>query len=98
MAFKDYRSRVRLADTLSVLIENKIPANITRAIHNLNTNNATNVKAGDRLTENILTSGGIGQGDSPSPFLFNLPMDKIIISESRYRMGNKKIGTAMLQQ
>ena len=70
--------RVRVADILSILIENKVPVNITRTIHNLNTNNATKVKAGDQLTENIPTPGGIRQADSLSTFLFNLRMDKII--------------------
>ena len=77
-------------------MENKVLANITRTIHNLNTKNATKDKAGDQLTENIPTARGIGQGGSPSLFLFNLPMDKIIKKVTylnlRYRMGHKRIG------
>ena len=63
--------RVRLGDILNILIENKLPANI-RTINDPNTNNTMKVKAGDQLIENITTPGGIRQGDSLSPFLFNL--------------------------
>ena len=77
--------------------EYKVPANTTRTIHNnLNTNDATKVKAGDQLTDNIPTPGGVRKGDSLSPFLFNLLMDRIMKKETflnlGYGMGNKKIG------
>ena len=88
--------RVRLGDILSILIENKVPANITSTIHNLNTDNATKVKAGDQLVENVPTPGGIRRGDGLSLFLFNLLMDKIIKKVTSldlgYGMGNKRIG------
>ena len=86
---------VRPGGILSTLIKNKIRANITRIIHNLNTNNTTKVKAKDQSTENIPTPGGIRRGDTPSPFLFNLPIEKIIKKVTSlnlgYRMGNKRI-------
>ena len=61
--------RVPLGDILSILIESKVPANITRTIHNLSTNNTTKVKTRDQLTENIPIPGGIRQGDSLNPLL-----------------------------
>ena len=51
--------RILLGDIRSILKENNVPPDITRTIHNLNTNNATKVKVGDQLTENISTPGGI---------------------------------------
>ena len=51
--------RVCLGDILSILIENKVLSNITRTLHNLNTNNKTKVKARDQLIGNIPTPGGI---------------------------------------
>lgn len=59
-------------------MENEAPANITKIIHNLNSNNLTKVKAGDPFTEIMPTPGGIRQGDILSPFLFNLLKDKIL--------------------
>ena len=89
---------VRMRDILSILMEKKVLANITRTIHNLNSNNATKVEARDQLTENIPTPGGIRHGDSLSLFLFNPPMGKIIkkVTSLRLgcRMGNKRIGAA----
>ena len=88
--------RVRLGDILNMLIETKTPSSITKIIHNLNNNNVTKVRAGDQFTENIPTPGGIRQGDSLSPFLFNLLMGKIINKVTSlnlgYKMGNKRIG------
>ena len=51
--------RVRLGGILNILIENKVPDNVTRTSHDVNTNNAIKVKAGGRLTKNIPTPGGI---------------------------------------
>ena len=78
---------VHLGDILSTLTENMVPTNITRTIHKLNMDNATKVKAGDQLTGNIPTPGGIGHGDSLSRFLFNLPMDKIIKKVTSLNLG-----------
>jgi len=39
-------------------------------------NNMAKVKAGDTYTEEIPTPGGTKQGDSRSPFLFNLLIDR----------------------
>lgn len=87
--------RVRLYDIVNILMAREAPDTIVRAIHNLNMNNRTRVKAGDTYTEEIPTPGGIRQGDSLSPFLFNLLMDRIIEEVSSlnigYRMGQKRI-------
>jgi len=50
-------------------------------------NNMTKVKAEDTYTEEIPTPGDIRQGDSLSPFLFNLLMDRIIEEVSSLNMG-----------
>lgn len=88
--------RVRLGDILHILMEDKAPANITKIIHKLNSNNVTKVKAGDQFTENIPTPGAIRQSDSLSHFLLNLLMDKIITKVTclnlGYRLGNRRVG------
>ena len=52
------------------------------------------VKAGDQLTANIPTPGGIRQGDIPSPLPFNFLIDKIINKVTDlnlgYKLGNKR--------
>ena len=88
--------RLQLGDILSILTENKVSANITGTIHSLNTNNATKVKTGPQLTENITTPGRIRQDDSLNPFLFNFPMGEIIkkvkFMNLGYSMDNKRFG------
>lgn len=67
------------------------PANIVTSVYNFNTNNRTQIKARENITSSIPTPEGIRQGDSPSPFLFNLLMDKIIEVTSLNRMNNGAI-------
>lgn len=87
--------KVRLTDVINLLKEKESPDNLVKVIHCLNTGNYTKIKAGDNYTKNIRTPGGIRQGDSLSPFLFNLIMDKIIEEVAAmglgYRMGRNKI-------
>ena len=70
--------RVYLGVILHILIEHWPPGNITKIVHSLNINNVTKFRAGDQFIANIRTQGRIRQGDSLSPSLFNLLMDKII--------------------
>lgn len=64
-------------------------------IKELNLDNSTLIKVGDRFIKKIPVSIGIRQGDSLSPALFDVIMDEII-KEVRavgkgYRIGNKEI-------
>ena len=85
-----------VGDILTILMENKVPVNTTRTIHNVNTSNATKVESGHKSTVNVPTPGGIRHGDSLSLFLFNLPIEKIIKKATSlnlgYGMGDKTIG------
>lgn len=88
--------KVQLSDVTNILIEKETPANIVKVIRNLNNGNSTQIKAGrQHTTKSIPTPGGIRQGDSLSPLLFNLLMDKIIEEVATlnmgYRMNNKPI-------
>lgn len=84
--------RVRLGDVLEILQKEKIPPYIIKIIHHLNTQNTTKVKHGVKTTEAIPTPGGIRQGDSLSPFLFNLLMDQIIDEVTAMGIGFRMSG------
>lgn len=84
--------KVRLEDIIKIVKE-KEAANIVTSVYKLNTNNVSQIKAGENSTSSIPTAGGIRQGDTLSPFLFNLLMHKIIEEvsalNSEYRMNNR---------
>lgn len=87
--------RIKLTDVVHVLEEKQISPKIIQIIKTLNTNNKTRIKTNNKLTEEIPTSIGIRQGDSLSPTLFNIIMDKIIDSvktaDRGYRIGKREI-------
>lgn len=85
--------RVQIADVLETLREHKIHENYINVVEHLNKDNVTKIKTPHGFTEKIPVLTGIRQGDSMSPILFNLIMDKIINSVKEvnggYRMGRK---------
>lgn len=87
--------RIKLQDVITIMKEKHVPNNIIRIIRNLNANNTTKVRVNNSLTKELPITTGIRQGDSLSPTLFNLIMDKITDNTKRfgtgYRMGNKEI-------
>ena len=86
--------RVRLADVIECLREREVPEQIVRIIQELNTDTTARIRLNDRISKPIKLQNGVRQGDSLSPMLFNLIMDKIIANlpeELGYRMGNAPI-------
>ena len=97
MCFVDLRKafdRVRLSDVINILKEKEVPTQLTTTIKYIYTNGRTKIQIGNKTTREIECGGGIRQGDSLSPILFNLIMNKLIDSTKLldgYRMGNNKI-------
>ena len=63
-------------------------------VKELNTDTVARIKSNNQITTPITISNGVRHGDSLSPMLFNLTMDKIIENlpkELGYRMGNNPI-------
>ena len=88
--------RVRLADVIDRLREREVPEQIVRIIKELNTDTIARIKSNNQISTPLTILNGVRQGDSPSPMLFNLIMDKIIENlpkELGYRMGNNPIHT-----
>lgn len=87
--------RVRLRDVIDILNEENMPQQIIELIRDINTRNKTKVKVDNELTGEIDITSGIRQGDSLSPLLFNLLMDKLIGATFKkgqgYKLGNKEI-------
>ena len=60
----------------------------------MNTDTTARIRLNDRISRPVILKNGVRQGDSLSPMLFNLIMDKIIANlpeELGYRMGNAPI-------
>jgi retron-type reverse transcriptase len=86
--------RVGLADVMECLREREVPEQIVRIIKELNTDTIARIKSNNQTSRTITITNGVRQGDSLSPMLFNLIMDKIITNfpkELGYRMGNNPI-------
>jgi hypothetical protein len=85
--------RIQLEDVINVLLEKPVPPSIAKVIRNINSNSSTRIRVNGELSAEIPTPTGVRQGDSLSPFLFNLIMDKIIeeVAELNvgYRMGER---------
>lgn len=83
--------KIKLSDVTNILKEPNVPLKIIRLIEELNIETFTKIRTGGKLTENIPVNTGVKQGDSLSPTLFNLVMNKIIESVKfmeGYKLGN----------
>ena len=86
--------RVRLADVIDCLRDREVPEQIVRIIKELNTDMTARIKSNNQTSRCITIKNGFRQGDSLSPVLFNIIMDKIIANLSKelgYKMGNDSI-------
>jgi len=85
---------VRLADVIECLREREVPEQIVRVIKELNTDTIARIRSNNQTSRPIIIKNGVRQGNSLSPMLFNLIMDKIIANlpkELGYRMGKVPI-------
>ena len=82
--------RVRLANVIECLREREVLEQIVRVIKELNTDTIARIQSNNQTSRPIIIKNGVRQGDSLSPMLFNLIIDKIIANlpkELGYRMG-----------
>lgn len=70
--------RVRLKDVLEIMRTKGLNHRLINLTYDINTQCKTKIRAGHMTTKDIEINTGIRQGDSLSPFIFNLIMDKII--------------------
>jgi len=70
--------RVRLADVAKCFREREVPEQTVRVIKELNTDTTARIQSHNQTSGPIIIKNGIRQGDSLSPMLFNLIMNKII--------------------
>ncbi|GJQ68993.1 hypothetical protein Trydic_g6171 [Trypoxylus dichotomus] len=80
---------------MEILWEHKIPIPYINVIKEFNKSNKAKIKTPQGFTEQVPVPTRIRQGNSISPVLFNLIMDKIINSVEEvaggYRMGQQSI-------
>jgi hypothetical protein len=79
---------------MECLREREVPERIVRIIKELITDTIARIKSNNQTFRPITITNGVRQGDSLSPMLFNLIMDKIITNlpkELGYRMWNNLI-------
>ena len=77
------------------MLEKNISPSIAKTIRDLNSNSSTRIRVDGELSNDVPTLTGVRQGDSLSPFLFNLVMDKIIEDTASLNIGYK-MGDHML--
>ena len=70
--------RVRIDDIVHLLYKRDIPINIIQTIEDIYHGTTIQARINGNLTGDIPIHSGIRQGDSLSPMLFNIIMDKII--------------------
>jgi len=83
--------RVRLADVTACLREREVPEQIVKVIKEMNTDTIARIRSNGQTSRPITLKNGVRQGDSLSPMLFNLIIDKIVANlpmKLGYRMGN----------
>jgi hypothetical protein len=81
--------RIQLSDVTQILTNKGIDGRIINLIKEINTNGNTMVRCNGELSKMIKTDIGVRQGDSLSPFLFNIVMDRIIEEVSSLNLGYK---------
>ena len=68
----------RVADVIDCLRDREVPEQIARIIKELNSDMTPRIKSNNQTSRCITIKNGVRQGDSLSPMLFNIIMDKII--------------------
>jgi len=97
MCFVDLKQafdKVRLGDVITILQEKGVSKPYLHLIKDINWETKTRIRVNEELTDEIQTPTGIRQGDSLSPALFNVIMDKIIEAVKRkpgYQLGSLNI-------
>ena len=84
--------RMMLRDVLDIMTTNGLNYKLINLIYDINTQCRTKIRVGHTTTDDIhIVNTGVRQGDSLSPFLFNLIVDRILESLPRtagYKMEN----------
>jgi len=80
--------RVRLADIIEIMREKEVNQILIKLIYEINNHCRTSIEVGHLLTEEVQIRTGIRQGDSLSPFIFNIIMSEIYLKRAGYKMGN----------
>jgi pheromone shutdown protein TraB len=85
---------VTLADVIDWLREREVPEQIVRIIKEVKPDTVARIKSNNQTSRPIKITNDVRQGDSLSPMLFNIIIDKIIANltkELGYRMGSNTI-------
>lgn len=86
--------RIKKQDVIDILGEEQVNTQVIRVIRDMYENTTTRIRTTEGMTEDIMIGEGIRQGDSISPLLFNLIMDRIIkdvAPKAGYQMGRHSV-------